>query len=282
MTLQTAAAIGTETSRELLTEVVDLDDEALGQAIRTLIETEFLWEAASSPEQVLAFRHPLTLEVAYGSQLAQARAHAHTAVALALQTTDPGRVDENAGLIAHHFEQAGDAMQAADWHLKAIGWAGPRDPMASIRHALQIVELDDDLPHDEAGDLARLTARMFVTTMGWRMGTDVAVIRSAYEEGVAIARRTGNDMILATLHASSSARFVTCEGRLDDGLDIALEAVRLCDALGDPGLRALLRTFPAYCLWLRWPKAVETASTPSPRRRPTARWTHSDGLTTSP
>ena len=69
VTLQTAAAIGTETSRELLSEVVDLDDEALDRAIRALIETEFLHETALYPEQILAFRHPLTQEIAYGSQL---------------------------------------------------------------------------------------------------------------------------------------------------------------------------------------------------------------------
>ena len=128
VTLQTAAAIGTETSRELLSEVVDLDDEALDQAIRTLIETEFLHETALYPEQILAFRHPLTQEIAYGSQLAQARARAHTAIAMGLQATDPERADENAGLIAQHFERAGDAMKAAEWHLRAIGVGGPARP----------------------------------------------------------------------------------------------------------------------------------------------------------
>ncbi len=73
VTLQTAAAIGSETSRELLGVVVDLDEEALDRAIRTLIETDFLHETALYPEQILAFRHPLTQEIAYGSQLAQAR-----------------------------------------------------------------------------------------------------------------------------------------------------------------------------------------------------------------
>ena len=170
MTLQTAAAIGTETSRALLHEVVDLDDEALDMAIRTLIQTEFLHETALYPEQILAFRHPLTQEVAYGSQLTAARARAHTAVAMGLQATDPERLDENAGLIAQHFERAGDGMRAAQWHLRAIGWSGLRDPMSSIRHALQIVDLDPILPHDDDGDGVRLTARLYVTSMGGASG----------------------------------------------------------------------------------------------------------------
>ncbi|MGI9084169.1 MAG: adenylate/guanylate cyclase domain-containing protein [Aeromicrobium sp.] len=249
VTLQTAAAIGSESSRGLLSQVVDLDDDALDGAIRALIETEFLHVTALYPEQILAFRHPLTQEVAYGSQLAQARARAHNAVAMGLQATDPERVDENAGLIAQHFERAGDAMQAAQWHLRAIGWAGLRDPMASIRHALQIVDLDAGLPGDPDGDAMRLTARLYVATMGWRVGADTTTIRRAYDEGVVIATRIGNDTFLTLLHAAFAACPVTCEGRLAEGLEIAMEAVRLADAGGDPGLRALTKTFPAYCLW---------------------------------
>ena len=154
-------------------------------------------------------------------------------------------------MIAQHFERAGDAMKAAEWHLRAIVWTGLRDPMASIRHAQQVVELDAGIPNDAEGDGVRLTARLYVTTMGWRVGADPAVIRTAYEEGVAIARRMGDDTLLTLLHASFAACPVTCEGRLQEGFDIAMEAVRLADEVGDPGLRALVRTFPSYCLWLQ-------------------------------
>jgi adenylate cyclase len=251
VTLQAAAAIGSETTRELLSEVVDLDEESLDRAIRTLIKTEFLHETALYPEQILAFRHPLTQEIAYGSQLAQARARVHTAVAMGLQTTDPERADENAGLIAQHFERAGDAMKAAEWHLRAIGWAGLRDPMASIRHALQIVDLDADIPNDADGDMARLSARLYVTAMGWRVGADPAITRKAFDEGVLIAERTGNTMVLALLHTAFAASPLTCEGRLAESVFIATEAARLADELGDPGVRALTLTFLPYLVWLQ-------------------------------
>ncbi len=66
----------------------------------------------------------------------------------------------------------------------------------------QIVELDDDIPDDADGDLARLSARLYVTTMGWRVGADPAITRRAFDEGVVIAERTGNTMVLALLHTS--------------------------------------------------------------------------------
>ena len=250
VTLQTAAAIGTETSRELLAEVVGLDEEALDEAIRTLIETEFLYEAALYPEQILAFRHPLTQEVAYHSQLAQARSRAHTAVAMGLQATHPERADENAGLIAQNYERAGDAMKAAEWHLRAITWTGLRDPMASIRHALQIVDLDDEIPDDADGDMTRITARLYVAAMGWRVGADPAVTRRAYEEGIVIAERTGNEMLLTLLHTAYGPCPLTCEGRLDEAVRIATEASRLAEALGDPGLRVLSKIYLPYLIWL--------------------------------
>jgi adenylate cyclase len=251
VTLQTAAAIGSETSRELLGVVVDLDEEALVRAVRSLIETDFLHETALYPEQILAFRHPLTQEIAYGSQLVQARARTHTAVAMGLETTDPDRADENAGLIAQHFERAGHAMKAAEWHLRAIGWAGLRDPMASIRHALQIVDLDDDIPNDADGDMARLNARLYVTTMGWRVGADPAITRKAFDEGILIAERTGNTVVLALLHTAFSACPLTCEGRLAESVFIATEAKRLADTLGDPGVRVLTMTILPYLIWLQ-------------------------------
>ena len=259
VTLQTAAAIGSETSRALLGEVVDLDEDALDTAIRTLIETEFIQQTALYPEQVYAFRHPLTQEVAYGSQLGPARARAHTAVAIGLQATDPERLDENAGLIAQHYERAGDGMQAAQWHLKAISWSGLRDPMSSIRLALQVVELDPMLPNDSEGDMVRLTARLYVTTMGWRVGADPAVTRQAYEEGLVIAERMGDDTFLTLLHAAFASCPVTCEGNLAEGLEIAMKAVRLAEAIDDRGLRALVMTFPTYLYWMqgRFTEAVE-------------------------
>ena len=250
-TLQTMAAIGSETNRSLLTQVVGLDAEALDAAIRTLIETEFIQQTAHFPEQVYGFRHRLTQEVAHGSQLAAARARAHAAVALGLQAADPARLDENAGLIAQHYELAGDGPQAAQWHLRAVGWAGLRDPMASIRHAEQVVELDRLLPDDAEGDGIRLTARLYVVTMGWRVGASPAAIRRAFDEGIIIAERTGDTTILTLLHTAFAAFPLTCEGRMVESLWIAMEGVRLAEGIGDRGLLALVQTYPSYCLWLQ-------------------------------
>jgi adenylate cyclase len=249
-TLQAAATIGSEASRALLGQVVSLSEDRLDDALRTLVTNEFIHETSLYPEQVYGFRHRLTQEVAYGSLLAAARERTHLAVAVGLQTTDPDRLDENAGLIAQHFAQAGGALQAAQWHLRAVSWSGLRDPMASIRHAMRVVDLDRELPDGPEADAIRLMARLYVTTMGWRVGADTTVIRTAFDDGVLIAERTDDDTMLTLLHVSFASCPLTCEGRLAETQWIAAEGQRRADALGDRGLMALARVIPIYCQWL--------------------------------
>jgi tetratricopeptide (TPR) repeat protein len=99
--------------------------------------------------------------------------------------------------------------------------------------------------------MVRLSARLYVTAMGWRVGADPTITRKAFDEGVRIAERTGNTMVLALLHTSFAAFPLTCEGRLDESVVIATEAMRLADDLGDPGVRVLTLTFLPYLIWLQ-------------------------------
>ena len=64
--------------------------------------------AALYPEVEYAFKHPLTQEVAYRSQLGARRARVHAAVARVIEQLKPDKLDEHAALIAHHWEQAGE------------------------------------------------------------------------------------------------------------------------------------------------------------------------------
>ena len=71
-----------------------------------------------------AFKHPLTQEVALESQLQSRRRRIHAEVARALEATYPQQQDERAAVIAHHLEQAGEALEAARWHRRAAEWIG--------------------------------------------------------------------------------------------------------------------------------------------------------------
>ena len=60
---------------------------------------------------MLAFRHPLTREVAYGTQLAERREATHAAAARAMVELEPDRLDELAALVAHHMEAGGETLR---------------------------------------------------------------------------------------------------------------------------------------------------------------------------
>jgi class 3 adenylate cyclase len=72
--LQAASVLGDQVAAGVLREMVDLPDDGLDDALRRLVASEFLHEAALYPETEYAFNHPLTQEVAYRSQLGDRRA----------------------------------------------------------------------------------------------------------------------------------------------------------------------------------------------------------------
>ena len=123
-----AAVIGKEVPERLLRTVAGLADAELREALQALTAAELLVERGLYPDVEYGFRHPLTQDVAYGSQLGEARARMHGAVARALAELDADKLDERAALLAHHWEQAGDALEAARCHARAAGWAGLLDP----------------------------------------------------------------------------------------------------------------------------------------------------------
>ncbi len=249
-TLQVAAAIGKEFERCLLRSASELDDDQLEGALSELCEAEFVQQTALYPEPQYAFRHPLTQEVAYGTQLATARAVAHAAIARGMQETDPELLDERAALIAQHFEQAGDAMQAALWHARAAGWAGFADPNAALAHWKRIRELDPDLPPGAEAYPLRIGARTMVLTLGWRLGEDVAEARAVFEEGKALAEGAGDYGSLAMLHGALGLVEATCAGNVAEYIRRADEASRVLDRIEDPDLRVAASTAQMYAYYL--------------------------------
>ena len=111
--LQTSAVIGREVPLAILEQVTGLPTDEFAEALWRLRQTELLYELPPFEQGLHAFRHPLIQEVAYQSLLHQRRRELHGAVARAMEVHFKGRLDEHAGLLAYHFEQSGQALQAA-------------------------------------------------------------------------------------------------------------------------------------------------------------------------
>jgi class 3 adenylate cyclase len=116
--LQLAAVAGKRFAEPLLRAVLADDAAALPEALRALQRADLIHPEDASH---FAFKHPLTQEVAYASQLQEVRAARHEAVARALQALHEERLGEHADLLAHHWEAAGKRAEARRWrHLAAL------------------------------------------------------------------------------------------------------------------------------------------------------------------
>lgn len=75
--------------------------------------------ATSRPELEYLFRHWLVQDAAYGSLLKQERKELHRQVGEALEALYPDRRAELAGMLAIHFEQAGETAKAIEYLIAA-------------------------------------------------------------------------------------------------------------------------------------------------------------------
>jgi class 3 adenylate cyclase/tetratricopeptide (TPR) repeat protein len=235
--LQTVSVIGREFSESLLRRVVDLDESDLGDSLRVLAQAELLLETSLYPEAEYAFKHPLTQEVAYGSQLRARRARVHEAVAKALAELHVDKLDEHAALVAHHWDGAGDAAQAAMWHHRAASWLHRRDPHAARSHFERVVELAGAEPASAELAGAVVQAHIRLLQLGATLGLDFERAGALYRKGREIAARLGEPELEAGLIASySGVAAMSVDGGTGLALDLSAEALRLVDRISDPGL----------------------------------------------
>ena len=244
--LQAASVASKEVSERTLELVSGLGrHEEYEATIAELIGGGFLYEAELYPERVLAFRHPLTREVAYGTQLADQRAATHAATGQALIELEPDRHDELAALIASHMEQGGETLEAARWSARAAYWTGTSRPADALRLWRTTMELADDLEESEETTALAVMSRLLQLDMAWRLGMDDEEEARLVAEAEAIATRTGDLRSLSLLKMATAARPGMAH-RADTWLEAVEETIRLAEESGDLHLRIAMRAAGAY------------------------------------
>ncbi len=181
--LQVASVIGKDFAEPLLAAVAGLSASDLKTALATLRRAEFVHEQAIYPVVEYSFKHPLTQEVALGSQLKERRRKVHAAVARAIEQQDAEHLDERAALLAQHWEEAGDALNAARWHRRAAEWVGRTDIMAATRHWGRVRTLLRELRNDAEAAALGISACTQLLNWSWRVGTLPDENRALLEEG---------------------------------------------------------------------------------------------------
>jgi len=234
--LQKAAVIGKDFPESILATVSGLPARDFTDSLAMLSNAEFIHQQALYPISEYAFAHPLTQEVALGSQLHEQRARTHLAVARAIREADPERVDEHAALLAHHYEEAGETLEAAKFHARAATWAGTRDLGGTLRHWQQVRELVRSLSDDsDAVDLRLVACLQILVIGGFRMGLSEAAVDEIFEEGSALADAAGNDRAAIMLRGAYGARIVGL-GRVREYHELVVRNLELAQRLESPPL----------------------------------------------
>lgn len=249
--VQMMSVIGKEVPHALLRQVGGLEEAALAGAVQLLRSGQFLVEAVTDGPQDLAFKHPLTQEVAYASQLSAARSRAHARVAAAIERLHPDGLEERAALLAHHTEAAGNRLAAAQWHTRAGIWVSTSSPAEGMRHWRRARELTDALdPSPEVLQLGVL-ARIMILSLAWRLGVSPEEMTQIHAEGAERLARGTEDQpaTRALLDLAFGANLLT-KGREREAVTVVRSLVPKASALDDPGLLVNVAGGGSFCLYL--------------------------------
>jgi class 3 adenylate cyclase len=226
-TLTAASVIGARFGAQLLAALgIDaVVDEPLG--------AELIDQVRFTPSPEYAFRHPLIRAVAYESQLKSARAEVHRRVGAAIESGSPESADQNAALIAEHFEAAGDRLAAYGWHMRAATWSTHRDVAATRVSWERARWIADALPDDHPGRTAmRIAPRTMLCVSAWRVQAGVSGI---FEELRELCSASGDKASLA-VGMTGPAFELLWSGRAREASRLASEQMALLESIGDPAL----------------------------------------------
>ena len=183
--LQMAAVIGRVFLYRLLGEMAAEQRELDGHLL-TLQRQEMIRERARIPELEYIFKHELTREAAYNGLLMRDRRAFHGQVAEALERLFPERMDEQLGLLAHHWERAEVVDKATEYLLRA----GDQARLAYAHHEasdyyLRALRLQEG--QEDTQGAARTWMKLGST---YHTAFDFRRSREAYDQGFALWQRT--------------------------------------------------------------------------------------------
>ncbi len=168
-----------------------LDSEDITALLEAVRDRELVFRrerSAFAGAEEYTFRHALLRDVTYETVLLNLRRVYHGQVAQWLETAAGERIGEYLGLIARHYELAGEEEKATEYLLRAGDRArlAYSCPAASSYYQRALPLLEAQGKHDQA---ARTLMKLGLT---YDLSFDFRASRQAYERGFALWRRVGD------------------------------------------------------------------------------------------
>ena len=182
--LQMASVIGRVFLHRVLAAIAE-EERDLDANLITLQREEMIRERARIPELEYIFKHHLTQEAAYDGMLKVQRRQFHRQVAEALERLFPERAEQQLGLLAHHWERAGDANKAIEYLQRAGDQARlaytHQEAIDYYRRALAFLE--------ERGDRERAARTHMKLGLTYHSAFDFERADEAYQQAFALWRQ---------------------------------------------------------------------------------------------
>ncbi len=236
--IQLAAVLGRTFTFDTLAEICELDEDAVVDMLDEAWRRRIIREQGINAYD---FSHEKLRVVAYAqiSPVRQRYLHRRVAIVLSAQSTE--QTDEVCTQIAHHFHEAGDAIQAANFYLQAVSVASRRYAIESLlsasTKALALFQEIDPQQVDEANQLSQvaiLNERMW----SWEMVGDMNAYLQDLESLRAIGLGLEDETILNRESRLRAAALIHL-GRYREAESLALasaERHRTAGAAEDEGI----------------------------------------------
>ena len=167
--LNAAAVIGSGFDLDVLRALLPGADT---DTLDARVATELIDQIQFVPSPRYQFRHPLVRPVCYEGQLRSTKAASYKRLAVSIQERNADAVEQNAALIAKHFEAAGELAEAYSWYLRAAAWLHQRDVGAARDCWQRARTIADRLPVEEGDTDRRIAPRAQLSVSAWVVGGD--------------------------------------------------------------------------------------------------------------
>ena len=155
----------------------------------------------------------------------------HASLARVLESAE----EPLASLLAHHWDEAGEALPAVQWHRRAADEVGLVAQAEMLRHWRRVSELLERLPETHENLVLAATARAQILWTALRTRTDPEEAEKLYSEALVLAERSGDRATLSGAHRAYAA-YLLLAGE-PGGIKLAEESVRAADEAGDAATR---------------------------------------------
>ena len=249
---QLGAVLGREFAYDVLQAIAPMDEAALQDGLRKLVEAELLYQRGRPPRARYVFKHALIQDAAYASLLRSARQQVHANVAQALMEKLPELAETQPELLAHHYTQAGLLAPALDRWQAAAERAVHRSAYVEAIHSIdQALAQLAQLPPDEARDRRELELQaMKLGPLQPVKGYSTPEIDAVSGRALTLCRSLGDRAkLFPVLYARWALQYVA--GRNREAFVLSREYLEAARASGDDAALIVGQRIHAAGLFMR-------------------------------